>query len=237
MNDRILLIEDNMAIASSIKTKLFEENYQVNIASDGKLALDEFYKSEYDLVLLDLMLPQLSGEDVLFNIRKKSDVPIIIISMKSSDIEKAINLGSGADDYLSKPFSMLELIARIKANLRRYRLAHKVEEHQMIQLGDLRVDLDNYTVQREQEVINLTVKEFQILKILIDQRHRVVLKDELYYRIWKDDGIRSENVINVHMKNLRDKIETDPTNPKHILTVRGYGYRIGNMSILNNTRG
>jgi len=181
----------------------------------------------YDAVLLDLMLPKISGENVLKHIRSKGDVPVIIISTKDTDVEKAINLGLGADDYLSKPFSMLELIARVKAVLRRSKKSQEVPVKQKYVISNLEVNMVNYEVKKNNQLIELTLKEFEILKLLITHPDQTFSKQQMYRSIWGEEYYYNDNVINVHIRRLREKIEDDPSKPKIVLTMWGFGYKLG----------
>lgn len=227
MGYRILMIEDNQSIAESVKQKLEEEQFQVTLVFNGRDALLEFSKFQFDLVLLDLYLPELSGEEVLQNIRRKSNVPVIIISMKSSDVEKAINLGLGADDFLTKPFSMLELLARVKAVIRRTKYVEASIEQDVYEFGDIVMNLNDFSVKRNNEHIFLTTKEFEILKLLILNSNKVFSKTDIFRMVWHEDDLRNDNVINVHVKNLREKIEQEKDIHAYIITVWGFGYKIG----------
>jgi len=227
MGYKILLVEDNEAILESIKLKLEEEQFHVITATNGQEAIEHFDAFSFDLVLLDLLLPELSGSNVLQYIRKKSDVPIIIISMKSTDVEKAINLGLGADDYLAKPFSMLELLARVKAVIRRSKHSNAVKVQNIYKVGDLLVNLNNFSVKNGDHMINLTTKEFEIFKLFILNSDKVFSKKDIFRLVWHEDDSRNDNVINVHIKNLREKIEKDPNYPEYIMTLWGFGYKLG----------
>ncbi len=227
MAQKILIVEDNVLISRSIESKLKEEMFEVKAVFDGDEAIKQFDMITYDAVLLDLMLPKVSGENVLKHIRSKGDVPVIIISTKDTDVEKAINLGLGADDYLAKPFSMLELIARVKAVLRR---AHKVmdkEIKQKIEIGDLDVNLANFEVKKAGTMVDLTLKEFEILKLLLTHPEQTFSKQQMYRTVWGEEYYYNDNVINVHIRRLREKIEDDPSNPKIIMTMWGFGYKLG----------
>lgn len=227
MAQKILIVEDNVLISRSIESKLKEEMFEVKAVFDGDEAIKQFDMMTYDAVLLDLMLPKISGENVLKHIRSKGDVPVIIISTKDTDVEKAINLGLGADDYLAKPFSMLELIARVKAVLRR---AHKVmdkEVKQKIEIGDLDVNLANFEVKKAGKLVDLTLKEFEILKLLLTHPDQTFSKQQMYRTVWGEEYYYNDNVINVHIRRLREKIEDDPSNPKIVVTMWGFGYKLG----------
>jgi len=227
MNQKILIVEDNLLISKSIESKLKEEMFEVKAVFNGEDAIKQFDLMKYDVVLLDLMLPVKSGEEVLKHIRSKGDVPVIIISVKDSDVEKAINLGLGADDYLSKPFSMLELIARVKAVLRRSKKSQEVPVKQKYVISNLEVNMVNYEVKKNNQLIELTLKEFEILKLLITHPDQTFSKQQMYRSIWGEEYYYNDNVINVHIRRLREKIEDDPSKPKIVLTMWGFGYKLG----------
>jgi DNA-binding response OmpR family regulator len=173
------------------------------------------------------MLPNVSGENVLKHIRSKGDVPVIIISTKDTDVEKAINLGLGADDYLAKPFSMLELIARVKAVLRRSHKVQEKETKQNFKIGQLEVNLSSFEVKKEGQIVELTLKEFEILKLLLTHPDQTFSKQQMYRTVWGEEYYYNDNVINVHIRRLREKIEDDPSNPKIVMTMWGFGYKLG----------
>ena len=213
-----------------LKSHLEEENFIIHTANNGEIALKKITENDYDLILLDLMIPKLSGKDLMPFIRKKSSVPVIIISAKSSDVDKAILLGIGADDYLSKPFSLIELSARINAQLRRATLySKKNDEKEKIsfEINNLSIDLNNFSVEKNGIPINLTSKEFQILKLFVTHPKRAFTKGQLYNLIWNEDYLAEDNVINVHIQRLRKKIEDNPSDPKYIITLWGIGYKLG----------
>ena len=234
MLNRVLLVEDNLSIANSVKASLEENNFQVITAINGQLAVEEFNKYQFDIVLLDLYLPKVSGEEVLQYIRRKSDVPVIIISMKSSDVEKTINLGLGADDFLTKPFSMLELLARTKAVIRRTKNFAAAVYKEIYKFGQYTINLNDYSVKNENESISLTTKEFEILKLLILNPQKVFSKSDIYRLIWHESELQNDNIINVHMKNLREKIEPNNELYTYILTVWGFGYKLGKQVIVSS---
>ncbi|CAM3570288.1 MULTISPECIES: response regulator transcription factor [Paenibacillus] len=230
MPKRILLIEDDREISQLIESHLKQESYEVLIAMDGEEAESCIDKEEFDLVLLDLMLPKVNGMDVLKRIREKSVVPVVIISAKGSDLDKALGLGFGADDYLSKPFSMIELTARVQAAIRRATQYIRTESQPIedrIHFRDLILDLSTFTAQVRGQNITLTLKEFHILKLFLTNQSRVFTKEQIYQFVWQDDYYGNENVINVHIRRLREKIEDDPSNPQFIRTVWGIGYKLG----------
>lgn len=227
MNYHILLVEDNPSVITAIQTALEQEEFSLTVATDGQKAIEIFNKQSFDLVLLDLLLPSLRGEDVLRIIRKRSGTPVIIISMKNSDVEKAINLGLGADDYLTKPFSMIEMIARIKAVIRRSNQVQSIKTLGEFKIKDIVVNFDDYTIYKRGLRVNLTIKEFELFKILATNPDKVFSKDELFRLVWHEENYEKNNSINVHVKNLRDKIEDDIKNPEYIITYWGFGYKIG----------
>ncbi|MFF2886453.1 response regulator transcription factor [Paenibacillus sp. NPDC057967] len=236
MTGSLLLIEDDPSISEMVVDYLSKEGYHVTTVNDGGNALRAFDGGRYDLVLLDLMLPNVNGLDLLQRIRERSKVPILIISAKDGEVDKALGLRFGADDYIAKPFSLLELAARVSASIRRatqYVSAPDsvptAEEagQALLVCGDLCIDPDNFTVTKRGEDVKLTAKEFQILKLFVQHPTRVYTKALLYQLVWNDDYYGDENVINVHMRRLREKIEDDPSTPRYIRTLWGIGYRLG----------
>lgn len=233
MQQTLLLIEDDTDISEMVHAHLTREGYLVTQAFDGeeaeRLLTDP---SSYDLILLDLMLPKRSGMELLQLIRRDSVVPVLILSAKDSDLDKALGLGFGADDYIAKPFSMIELVARVKAALRRakqYSAASEptAPEPAVLRLLDLVIDPDNFTVVKDGESIQLTAKEFHIVKLFASNPNRVYTKEQIYQLVWNDNYYGDDNVINVHMRRLREKIETNPSQPKYIKTLWGIGYKAG----------
>lgn len=230
MHNNILLVEDDTSIVEMVKSYLEKENFVIDTANNGEIALNKFTENDYDLILLDLMLPKISGKDLIPFIREKSSIPVIILSAKSRDLDKAILLGIGADDYISKPFSLIELSARINAVLRRanqYSKKKSIKENKIIHINNLCVDLNNFSVKKNGNYINLTSKEFQILKLFVTNPKRVFTKGQLYTLIWKEDYVSEDNVINVHIQRLRKKIEDNPSKPIYIKTLWGIGYKLG----------
>ncbi|RDX00967.1 response regulator transcription factor [Listeria kieliensis] len=231
MTQKIMVVEDEEDIAELIAETLTEQGYEVVIAKDGAKALQLFSTLEtVDLVLLDLMLPKINGMDLLQRIRKEHRMPVLIISAKDGEYEKILGLEFGADDYLVKPFSILELQARVKALLRRnndYQNEKVAKALKPIKIGELTIDQENLAVMKEGESLNLTAKEFQILNLFASNPKKVYTKVQLYKEIWDDEFIHDENVLNVHIRRLRKKIEVDPSNPEYIQTVWGIGYKLG----------
>nr|WP_281358109.1 response regulator transcription factor [Saccharibacillus qingshengii] len=231
----MLIIEDDAGISGMVSDYMAKEGYRSVVVDNGDRALAQFTSDRYDLVLLDLMLPGRSGMDVLQQIRSISRVPILIVSAKDNEVEKALGLRFGADDYIAKPFSLLELSARIEASIRRATQYSTPEAPQtpeppaLLAAGDLTVDPDNFSVRKRGEEIRLTAKEFQILKLMMQHPSRVYTKAMLYGLVWNEEYYKDDNAINVHMRRLREKIEDDPSNPRYIVTLWGIGYRLGEL--------
>ena len=206
---KILLVEDDMEISTMLKNFLTTEKFEVITAYDGKSALDRFFSDSFSLVLLDLMIPQISGIEVMEKIRENSTVPIIIISAKDTDSDKTLGLGLGADDYITKPFSVTEVLARIKANIRRTTqyAASATEQQPILQTGSLVMNLNEYSVTKNGCKIELTSKEFEILKLLLQNPKKVYTKEQIYSLVWNDTYYGDENAVNVHISRLRNKIE------------------------------
>lgn len=224
---QILLIEDDISIVEMVEKVLSKEGFHVTAAYNGEEGVYAFIKGTFDLVLVDLMMPKMDGMEVIRIIRSRSAIPILIMSAKDSDVDKALGLGFGADDYIAKPFSMIELSARIKSAIRRATTYTQVEQQteKITTVGDLKMDFDNYSVKKQGEELKLTAKEFEILKLFASNPNRVFTKSQLYGFIWNDDYMGDENVINVHIRRLREKIENDPSNPVYIKTLWGIGYK------------
>ncbi|WP_338032611.1 response regulator transcription factor [Clostridium manihotivorum] len=209
---------------------LTTEGFLVTAAKDGERALDEFYKNTFDLVLLDIMLPKVNGKEVLRKIRENSTVPVIIISAKDSELDKILGLELGADDYITKPFSLNELNARINAALRRISYyKNPVIKEKRVQRGDLILDIDNYQIIKNNIVIDLTSKEFEILKLFLENPKKVFTKAQIFSSIWEDDFMNDENTVMVHIRRVREKIEDNPSEPKYIKTIWGIGYKLGDI--------
>ncbi len=228
---RILLVEDDIETSDMLKDFLITENFEVVTAYDGKSACKKFLEDKYSLVLLDIMIPGINGIEVMKIIRKSSTVPIIIISAKDSDSDKTLGLGLGADDYITKPFSVIEVLARIKANIRRNTqyIPDIPNKENILKKGNLTIDTDTYSVLKNGKKIELTVKEFEILKILIQNPQKVYTKNQIYSSVWNDVYVGDENAVNVHISRLRGKIEDNPRDPKYIVTVWGIGYKLGDV--------
>ncbi len=228
-NYKILLVEDDTEISEMLKNYLRAENYDVICAFDGQEACRKFDDTPVHIVLLDLMIPKISGMDVMEHIRKSSFVPIIIISAKDSESDKTLGLGLGADDYITKPFSVVEVLARIKAALRRTMQydSPDPEAPSVLTAGELVMNLSDHTLAKSGKTVPLTAKEFEILKLLMLNPKKVYTKEQLYSLVWKDAYYGDENAVNVHISRLRNKVEEDSRNPRYILTVWGIGYKLG----------
>ena len=231
MNENILLIEDDKSICIMVKDYLIKEGFSVSAAYDGSEAVSAYFRDSFHLVILDLMIPKMDGMEVLRLIREKSTVPILIMSARDGDTDKAVGLGLGADDYITKPFSLVELTARVKALIRRstrYAAPEKaLDQVPPICFRKLVVDMNNFMVTKNGEDVKLTLKEFEILKLFLTYPNRVFTKGQLYSLVWNEDYLGDENVINVHMRRLRQKIEDDPSKPHYIKTLWGIGYKLG----------
>jgi two-component system response regulator RegX3 len=218
----ILLIEDEAGIAEPLVYQLERSGYSVVWSTDGKTGLERFIAEGADLVLLDLMLPGMSGEDVCREIRRRSDVPVIMLTAKDEEVDKIVGLEIGADDYVTKPFSTRELIAGIKAVLRR---GTGEQSTDAFVAGDIRLDPERRELTVKGEQVHLPKKEFDLLELLMENAGRVVTRETLIDRVWGSDYFGDMRTLDVHIKRLRAKTEADPANPQHLLTVRGVGYR------------
>ena len=219
---KILLVEDDVEISEMLKNFLITENFEVVTAYDGESACEKFFADEYSIVLLDLMIPKVSGMEVMKTIRASSTVPIMILSAKDTDSDKTLGLGLGADDYVTKPFSVTEVLARIK-----YTAAVAAEEEEILTKGELVLNLNAYSVMKNGKKVELTAKEFEILKLLMKNPKKVYTKEQLYSQIWNDAYMGDENAVNVHISRLRNKIEDNPRDPDYVVTVWGIGYKLG----------
>ena len=221
---RILIVEDEVSFSDPLSYLLRKEGYDVVVAETGPDGLAEFDKSGADLVLLDLMLPGLSGIDVCRSLRQRSSVPVIMLTAKDSEIDKVVGLEIGADDYVTKPYSSRELLARVKAVLRR--LAEPEELlPTTIEAGPVRMDVERHTVTVNGKPTALPLKEFELLEMLLRNAGRVLTRMQLIDRVWGSDYVGDTKTLDVHIKRLRAKIEPDPARPVHIVTVRGLGYK------------
>jgi DNA-binding response OmpR family regulator len=223
---RILLVDDEQPIQTLLSFPLQRDGYDVVQASDGREALSRFDEQTFDLVVLDVMMPRMDGLEVCRRLRARSSVPIIMLTAKSEEIDKVLGLELGADDYITKPFSMREFRSRVKAALRRSGMARTdTDDERPIDVRGLRIDPGKRTVAREGELVATTYVEFEILLALARSPGRVFTRDMLLARVWGDSAYRDPRTIDVHIRHLREKIEVDPKEPEYLFTVRGVGYR------------
>jgi DNA-binding response OmpR family regulator len=225
---RILLVDDERAIQTLLSYPLQKDGYDVTCASDGREALARFDDGKYDLVVLDVMMPRLDGLEVCRRMRAKSTVPIIMLTARAEEVDKVVGLELGADDYITKPFSLREFRSRVKAALRRASWAQRNQElgeDEPLEVGELRVDFSKRTVRVRDEDVQATYVEFEILKALACNPGRVFTREMLLTRIWGDSAFRDPRTIDVHIRHLREKLERDAKDPEYLFTVRGVGYR------------
>ncbi len=223
---RILLIEDEPGLADSVRYSLEAEGFDVDVADTGVAGLEAARRLEPDLVLLDLMLPEMSGLDICRQIRTSSDVPIVMLTAKDSEADKVTGLELGADDYMTKPFSMRELIARVRAQLRRAtRTGVLSETNEVLRGGPVELDIDAHVARVSGEEVELRPKEFELLESLMRRKNRLAARHALIDEVWGPSYFGDTKTLDVHIKRLREKLEDDSSNPKHIVTVRGLGYK------------
>jgi DNA-binding response OmpR family regulator len=224
---RILLVDDEQSIQTLLSYPLRRDGYDVVQAADGQEALLRFDEQPFDLVVLDVMLPRIDGLEVCRRLRSRSSVPIIMLTARSDEIDKVVGLELGADDYITKPFSLREFASRIKAALRRAEMSASLPpgDEAPLQIGALRIDFPKRSVRVAGQDAPLTFVEFEILSILARSPGRVFTRDMLLARIWGDSAYRDQRTIDVHIRHLREKIERDPKDPEYLFTVRGVGYR------------
>ncbi len=221
---RVLVVEDEDSFSEALSYVLRREGFEVAVSPTGDAAIEEFDRSGADLVLLDLMLPGLPGTEVCRQLRQKSTVPVIMLTAKDSEIDKVVGLELGADDYVTKPFSSRELVARIRAVLRRGQDVGELMPS-VLEAGPVRMDVDRHVVTVGGSSVRLPLKEFELLEILLRNAGRVLTRGQLIDRIWGADYVGDTKTLDVHVKRLRAKIEADPSDPRHLLTVRGLGYK------------
>jgi two-component system, OmpR family, response regulator RegX3 len=221
---RVLVVEDEESFSDALSYMLRKEGYEITVAPSGTTALAEFDRSGADLVLLDLMLPGLSGTEVCRQLRQRSNVPVIMLTAKDGEIDKVVGLEIGADDYVTKPFSSRELVARIRAVLRR---GSDVEDVPLatLEAGPVRMDVDRHVVTVDGRPAPMPLKEFDLLEVLMRNAGRVLTRMQLIDRVWGSDYVGDTKTLDVHVKRLRAKVEPDPANPRHLVTVRGLGYK------------
>lgn len=225
---KILVVEDDLDIHNLITRYLQKQNYSVHSAFNGKEALELFASNDYHLIILDLMLPEVNGYEIIETIRKQKNVPVLILSAKSDEIDKIEALDLGADDYITKPFTVGELLARVNAQIRRFVLFNSLNQstENILKFKSLRINLDTYEAFKNDMPISLSAKEFEILRLFIENPNKVFSKPQIYRVIWKEEYYGDDNVIMVQINRLRSKIEDNPSNPTYIQTVWGIGYKL-----------
>jgi two-component system response regulator RegX3 len=223
---RVLVVEDEESFSDALSYMLRREGFDAVVAGTGPDALAEFDRGGADIVLLDLMLPGLSGTEVCRALRSRSAVPIIMLTAKDSEVDKVVGLELGADDYVTKPYSARELVARIRAVLRRRGEAAEAPTDGILEAGPVRMDVERHVVAVDGEIVALPLKEFDLLEFLLRNAGRVLTRGQLIDRVWGSDYVGDTKTLDVHVKRLRAKLEPDPANPKYLLTVRGLGYKL-----------
>ena len=223
---KILIVEDEASFLEALTFLLGKEGFVVDTATTGTEALAKFGRSEFDLILLDLMIPEISGIEFCRTIRAQSQVPIIMLTAKDTEIDKVVGLELGADDYVTKPYSRSELVARIRAVLRRGNGAVSESDAGVLSVANIKMDIDRHQVSVGGQPISLPLKEFELLEFLMRNAGRVLTRNQLIDRVWGSDYVGDTKTLDVHIKRLRAKVEKDPANPTLIQTVRGLGYKI-----------
>ena len=221
---RLLIVEDEPSISEPLAYMLEKEGFEVAVAASGPAGLEEFARAGADLVLLDLMLPGLSGTEVCRTLRQTSQVPIIMLTARDSEVDKVVGLELGADDYVTKPFSQRELVARVRAVLRRQSEPDDAAES-TLQAGTVRMDVHRHRVTVDGQPVQLPLKEFELLELFLRNAGRVLTRSQLIDRVWGSDYVGDTKTLDVHVKRLRAKVEPDPAAPRHLLTIRGLGYK------------
>ncbi|WP_010681342.1 response regulator YycF [Acetivibrio cellulolyticus] len=225
MNAKILIVDDEKNIVDILKFNLVKEGFQTIEANDGEQAIECALKEKPDLILLDIMLPKVDGFTVCRKLRQTISTPIIMITAKEEEVDKVLGLELGADDYITKPFSTRELMARVKANLRRVSSENTVsKECNAIKCGDLEIDIDRYEVKRDNKVLELTLREFELVKFLALQQGQIFSRESLLEKVWGYEYYGDVRTVDVTVRRLREKVENDPSNPSYIMTKRGVGY-------------
>jgi len=225
---KVLVVEDEKSFVEALKVGLDREGFDVKVAEDGLMALELFRTFKPDLILLDVMLPKISGLDVCKEIRTESKVPIIMVTAKGEEIDTVVGLEVGADDYVTKPYRLREVVARMRSLLRRSNWSDETEaisEGRVITVSDIQIDIDKYEVKVRNEILDFPLKEFELLLLLLENAGRVLTRDVLIDRIWGFDYVGDTKTLDVHIKRLRSKVEKDPSKPMSIITVRGVGYK------------
>jgi two-component system response regulator VicR len=224
LNEKILVVDDEKPIVDILRYNLSKEGYNVLAAYDGDEAINIALKEDPDLILLDIMLPKQDGFSVCKKLREKITSPIIMLTARGEEVDKVLGLELGADDYITKPFSMRELMARVKANLRRIALSEPGGEEEIIRLGDLELDLKSYVVRKKGKPLDLTFREYELIKYLSTQAGQVFTREKLLEEVWGYEYYGDIRTVDVTVRRLREKVEDDPSNPTYIITKRGVGY-------------
>jgi DNA-binding response OmpR family regulator len=224
---RVLIADDDKEIRDLLEKYLAREWFKVDVSANGEETLDLFYKNTYNLIILDLMMPKIDGIEVCRRLRNETNVPIIMLTAKDQEVDKILGLSIGADDYITKPFSINEVVARIKAHLRRYLVLGSNDashEKNILKFNGLTIDLKKYSVTVLEKEVFLTAKEFELLKFFATHPEQVFTKTQLFRNVWDSSYIEDDNTVMVHIRKLRKKIEKDPSNPQFVQTVWGIGY-------------
>jgi len=225
MDNKILVVDDEKPIVDILRLNLEKNGYKVVMAYDGESAVDMTFSEEPDLILLDVMLPKMDGFTVCKKIREKSSVPIIMLTAREEEVDKVLGLELGADDYMTKPFSLRELMARVKANLRRTQITNKSEGGgEVLTFGELAIDIEKYEVKKRGESISLTFREFELLKFLATRSGKLFTREQLLNKVWDYEFYGDVRTVDVTIRRLREKIEDNPSLPNYIITKRGVGY-------------
>ena len=226
MNERILVVDDEPAIVDAVAYALRREGFEVETASDGRQALEAARTAPYDVLVLDLMLPGMSGLDVCRSLRTESDVPIVMLTARDAEVDRVVGLELGADDYVTKPFSVAELVSRVRAILRRRELDRGPAVGTLIRVGDLELDLARHRVRVDGREVDLTPSELSLLSLLAREPDRVFTRREVMQHLWDSTYVGDERACDIHVSNLRRKIEHDPARPERLVTVRSVGYKL-----------
>jgi two-component system response regulator VicR len=224
LSRKILIVDDEKPISDIVKFNLVREGYEIMTAFDGEEALKKVYEFEPDLILLDVMLPKMDGFQVCKKVRERFNTPILMLTAKEEEVDKVLGLELGADDYITKPFSIRELVARVKSNMRRIETVSLPDQNQIIESGSIKMDLNKYEVLKDGKIIDLTLREFELLKFLATQENQVFTREKLLEEVWGYEYYGDIRTVDVTIRRLREKIEDHSSSPKYVLTKRGVGY-------------
>jgi two-component system response regulator RegX3 len=225
MSGNILLVEDEHGIAEPVIYNLKQDGYTVTHVDEGPIALEIFNEQPFDLIILDIMLPEISGLDICRSIRKKSNVPIIMVTAKDSEVDRVTGLEIGADDYVTKPFSVRELLSRVRAVLRRSTITENLSDD-VVTSGNIEISLNKYEAKVDGNIIDLTPREFELLYALCENKGNLMSREQIFDEIWGYSFVGNTKTLDVHIQRIREKIEEDPKKPKRLITVRGVGYKL-----------